>query len=75
MAVGAEMTKAKPGARPPLVVRPARFVPMTAEQEARAFTVMKALFITYLREQRSRLDNPYQMEPSWTSPDPRDQDK
>jgi hypothetical protein len=61
------VTKRKPGARPPLIVHAARVVPMTPEQEARAFEVLKALFIGHLREHGSfgaRLDNAYPMEPS-----------
>ena len=61
------VTKRKPGARPPLVVHPARVVPMTPAQEARAFEVLKALFIGHLREHGSfgaGLDKPYGMKPS-----------
>jgi hypothetical protein len=61
------MTKAKPDAPPPLVVLAPREVPMTVEQERRAFEALKALCLRYLRAERAgagRLDNRYQIEPS-----------
>lgn len=47
------------GPKPPLVVHPARHLPMNAERQARALAAWKALLIPYLRERRpaaGRLD-------------------
>lgn len=63
------MTKRKPDARsrPVLVVHPPVLVAMTPEERERAFAVMKALFLDYLREQQVRaagLDKSRAIEPS-----------
>lgn len=50
-----------------LVVHPPVLVQMTPEERERAFAVMKALFLSYLRQQRARsagLDKSRAIEPS-----------
>jgi hypothetical protein len=54
-------------ARPVLVVHPPVLVAMTPEERERAFAVMKALFLSYLRDQRALsagLDKSCAIEPS-----------
>jgi hypothetical protein len=63
------LTKRRPDAksRPVLVVHPPVLVPMTPKERERAFAVMKALFLSYLREQRAcvaGLDKSCAIEPS-----------